>query len=88
MFLEVKTLQEFHDNGNLMYEETRAYLSPLSEHLYERRVGYDGNTFIRIGRHIKLHDNGIIEWELTHDEKTGEVIAIKKGFRKDGTPRR
>lgn len=86
MILKEEKFDEFYPNGQLRYTETRAFVSTLSAHLYDRRVGDIGKQFIRIGVHEKYNDNGIMEWALVYDN-VGNVIESKKGFQKDGTPR-
>lgn len=83
--METKEIKEYHDNGQLAYEETIVLLPKNKEHLYPQRTQHsDGYCWIRTGIQAKYHDNGILAWELERNNK-GEVISSKKGYRKDGT---
>jgi hypothetical protein len=55
-------VKEYREDGSLMYECTMAFLSPGSEHLYDRRIGEKGKSFIRINHATKYKKDGSIEW--------------------------
>jgi len=84
--MKKEEIKEYHDNGELAYEETKVILPKSREYLYPYRLKHpDGYCWIRIGKQAKYHDNGILAWELQRDEN-GKVIDGKNGYRKDGTP--
>lgn len=78
MITHTKDVKEYNDDGNLRYECTMAFLSPENEHLYDRRIGDKGNSFIRINHATKYRKDGSIEWRLIYNGK-GEVIGTHKG---------
>ena len=78
MIIHTKDIKEYRDDGSLRYECTMAFLSPESEHLYDRRIGDKGKSFIRINHATKYRLDGSIEWRLIYNNK-GEVIGNKHG---------
>lgn len=83
--METKEYKEYHENGQLSYKEKRVYLHKDTEFLYDNRIqGDNGSCFIRTGVQAKYHDNGVLAWKLTRDN-LGNVVAVDKGNRKDGT---
>lgn len=84
--LETKTNQEFHENGQLAYTETIAYLNPEIPHLYYNTLVDDsGKEWMRVGRQAKYYDNGQLAWELNYDEKGNVIKDDSRSYRKDGT---
>lgn len=87
-FIEkVEHHQEFHPNGQLAYEETRAILRPEAASKYGNiRRHPDGYHWMRIGDNKKYHDNGVVAWHMFYDMK-GEVVKDggSKPRRKDGS---
>ncbi len=79
MITHTKKIKEYRKDGSLRYECTMAFLSAETEHLYDRRVGNKGQSFIRINYATKYNKNGDIEWRLIYNKK-GEVIGTDKGI--------
>lgn len=71
--MDIEKVQEFYSDGSLSYECTKRYLSPLEEHLFDRRISLEGRSFIRINQAIKHNIDGSIRWKLIYDDY-GEVI--------------
>lgn len=78
MITRIKEIKEYREDGSLNYECTIAFLSPESEHLYDRRIGDKGKSFIRINHATKYCKDGSIEWRLIYNRK-GEVIGTHRG---------
>lgn len=76
MINETKQIKEYHDNGQLAYTDTIAFLDSASINKYQRaalRISHDNKYFIRIGTHAKYNKNGQIVWLFERDEK-GQII--------------
>ncbi len=78
MITHTKEIKEYRQDGSLMYECTMAFLAPLSEHLYDRRVTGKYGTFIRINHATKYKKDGSVEWKLIYNDY-GEVIGTDRG---------
>lgn len=78
MITHTKDIKEFRKDGSLRYECTMAFLSHETEHLYDRRVGDKGKSFIRINYATKYKIDGTIEWRHIYNDK-GEVIGTHNG---------
>jgi len=78
MITHTKEVKEYREDGSLMYECTMAFLSAETEHLYDRRIGDKGKSFIRINQATKYKKDGSVEWRHIYNDK-GEVISTHKG---------
>ena len=76
--MDIKEVKEYRKDGSLMYECTKRFLSKNEEHLYDRRIGINGSTFIRINTATKYREDGTIQWRLIYNDN-GEVIGNAKG---------
>lgn len=84
-FDSVKEIKEYHNNGQLAYEETIAVLLPMFAPLHSnRRTHPDGYDLVRIGTQTKWFDNGQMAWQLSYSE-TGDYLSCSTKYRKDGT---
>lgn len=70
MILETNTIQEFHENGELQFTETRRIIASSFLYLYPNcRYNSDKKQYwIRTGKMQKFHDNKQLEWQLEYDE--------------------
>lgn len=85
MIVSKELQQEFHENGALAYENTIAIIEGGLNDYPNHRIHPDGYKWIRIGRHVKYHDNGQLEWLLNYNER-GDLIEEKNlSYNKDGT---
>ena len=78
MITHTKDIKEYRQDGTLRYECTMAFLAPETEHLYDRRIGEKGKSFIRINQATKYKIDGNIEWRHIYNDK-GEVIGTHRG---------
>ena len=78
--MNIQEVKEYRKDGSLMYECTMRFLSKNEEHLFDRRIGSNGNTFIRIKHATKYKKDGTIEWRLIYNNR-GEVIGTHKGVK-------
>jgi len=78
MITHREEIKEYRDDGTLRYECTHAYLSPLSQHLYSRRIIGKNGPFIRINHATKYRKDRSIEWRLIYNDY-GEVIGNERG---------
>lgn len=70
--MNIEEVKEYREDGSLMYECTKRFLYKQEEHLYDRRIGTNGKTFIRIKHATKYKKDGTIQWRLIYDD-FGEV---------------
>ena len=78
MIVKTEEVKEHRNDGTLRYECTKAYISPETEHLYDRRIGDRGNCFVRIKQATKYRKDGSIEWRHIYNDK-GVLIGNEKG---------
>jgi len=76
--MDIEEVKEYRNDGSLMYECTKRYLPKNEEHLFDRRIGVNGNTFIRINKATKYNKDGTIQWRLIYNDK-GDVIGNERG---------
>lgn len=76
--MNIEEIKEYRKDGSLMYECTKRILSKSEEHLFDRRIGLNGNTFIRIKHATKYNKDGSIQWRLIYND-SGEVIGNANG---------
>lgn len=74
----IQEVKEYREDGSLRYECTKRFLSESEEHLYDRRIGEKGRSFIRINQATKYKKDGSIEWRLIYNSY-GKVIGNKDG---------
>lgn len=76
MLIDQKTYREYYPTGELMWECTRATISPLFADAYHKtcRIHPDGHHWIYIGNVTKWNKNGDIIWQLEY-EKNGFVVG-------------
>ena len=82
--LKVKAEKEYRKDGSLMYECTKRFLNKNEEHLFDRRIGTNGSTFIRINQATKYKEDGTIQWRLIYNDK-GDVIGNQRGALRNPT---
>ena len=70
--MNIEEIKEYRKDGSLMYECTKRFLDKNEEHLFDRRIGLNGKTFIRINHATKYKADGAVQWRLVYDE-FGEV---------------
>lgn len=73
--MNIQEIKEYREDGSLMYECTKLFLNKKEEHLFDRRIGKNDQTFIRIKHATKYKKDGSIDWRLIYNDK-GEVIKI------------
>ena len=76
--MEIENVKEYRKDGSLMYECTKRFLEKHEEHFFDRRIGKNGKTFIRINQATKYRKDGGIEWRLIYNDY-GEVVGNQKG---------
>ena len=77
--MDIQEVKEYRKDGSLMYECTKRFLNKNEEHLFDRRIGTNGNTFIRINQATKYKEDGTIQWQLIYDKK-GCVVESKLAY--------
>lgn len=86
MSYELKEKKEYHDNGQLAYEETIGMIERGKEYLYpSRRQLKNGPALIRVGRVAKYYNNSQIAWLLNYDENGQIIKENNPAYRKDGS---
>ena len=75
--MDIQEIKEYREDGSLMYECTKRFLPKSEEHLFDKRVGSSGNTFIRINSAIKYKKDGTVQWKLLYNDM-GEVVGNHK----------
>jgi len=78
MITHTEDVKEYRKDGSLQYECTMAFLEPKRADLYDRRIGNEEKSFIRINHATKYRIDGSVEWRLIYNDK-GEVIGNKHG---------
>lgn len=76
--MDIQEVKEYRKDGSLMYECTKRFLDKNEECLFDRRIGTNGSTFIRINHATKYNADGTIQWRLIYNDK-GDVIGNQKG---------
>lgn len=67
MILEQNTTEEYHNNGQLAYTETRAKIHPDHTDRYPNGLIHpEGYYWVRLGRCAKYYDNGQLAWEINY----------------------
>jgi len=46
--MNIQEIKKYREDGSLMYECTKLFLNKKEEHLFDRRIGKNDQTFIRI----------------------------------------
>ena len=81
--MTTKTIQEYHTNGNLKYEETKLFINANDPRAKKGITMPDGRIFIRIGENKKYFSNGKLQWRLVYED--GEVVRNKcENYNKSG----
>lgn len=87
MFKETITINEYHPNGNLFYQEVRNIIEPMFIDLYKNNSNFrtvNDVSFLKV-EYSKYFDNGQLAWSIKYD-KDGTVINTSDFiYRKDGS---